>query len=411
MTEKLFYSDPYLKETRAKVLDAREKNGTVEVLLDRTIFYPEGGGQPSDRGTIEGDGFRIEVERVRGKDEIWHIGKLMGRLPREGDEASLRLDWEWRHENMKAHTGQHIISAVIKGLYGAGTTGFQIFPEHSKIEIDYPGELTWDMIERVERLTNEVVWADVDVETYVYSSLDDMPQEIRDRLRKDLSPKVRPPIRIVKIGTVDVTPCGGTHVRSTREIGMVKVLRFYRKTRKLWRIEFVTGKRAISSLNIILSDYWRSLDEMPRKDRPLFERVFDLKTTIDELKRELDDVRRELWNWKGKALLDRAKEVRGVKVVAHVDDADMKDAQAFAVHLVDKNPGTVAVIGGRRYVLIARNKDIEGLSAVEVLRKALKRVGGRGGGSDNLAKGGGFRATPEEAVSAVVEEVKKLLTG
>ncbi len=410
MTVKLYNEDPYLREAKTRIIGVSKGKGEgkVKLALDRTIFYPEGGGQPSDRGIIEGEGFRLRVEHVHGKGEVWHEGVLEGRMPKKGEEVRLSIDWEWRYENMRAHTGQHILSAIIKGLYGTETTGFQIFPEHNKIEIDYGGELSWDMMTRTEELANEVVWADVEVEIEIYNKL---PKGVERRLRKALSGKVKPPIRVVRIDNVDVTPCGGTHVRSTREIGLIKVLRFYRKSRKLWRVEFATGKRALRSLNNILGDYWRSLDGMPNKNRPLIERVGEIMDELGSKQELIDELRRELWNWKGKALLDRAKEVRGVKVVAHVDDADMKDAQAFAVHLVDKNPGTVAVIGGRRYVLIARNKDIEGLSAVEVLRKALKRVGGRGGGSDNLAKGGGFRATPEEAVSAVVEEVKKLLTG
>ena len=406
VTGKLFYSDPYLRETKARILKVAGDGGRIRLLLDRTIFYPEGGGQPSDRGVIEGDGFKLKVEHVHGKDEVWHEGALEGRMPEEGEEVRLSIDWEWRYENMRAHTGQHILSAIIKGLYGAETTGFQIFPDHCKIEIDYRGELGWDVVTRIEELANEVVWGDVEVEIEVY---DELPGEVERRLRKTLSEKVKPPIRVVRIGNVDVTPCGGTHVRSTREIGLIKVLRFYRKSRKLWRVEFATGKRALRSLNEILEDYWRSLDGMPNKNRPLVERVGEVMGELESRERLIDELRRELWSWKGKALLDRAEEVGGVKVVAHVDDADMKDAQAFAVHLVDKNPGTVAVVGGRRYVLIARNKEVEGLSAVEVLRRALKRIGGGGGGSDNLAKGGGFRVSPEEAVSAVVEEVKKVL--
>jgi len=91
MTERLYYSDPYLKETTARVLEVKDLgNGLVEVLLDRTIFYPEGGGQPSDRGLIEGDGFAIEVTKVKDRKEIWHEGVIEGRLPEKGEEVRLK---------------------------------------------------------------------------------------------------------------------------------------------------------------------------------------------------------------------------------------------------------------------------------------------------------------------------------
>ncbi len=404
MTEKLFYSDPYLKETTARITRVESGGEKIRLLLDRTIFYPEGGGQPSDRGIIEGDGFRVHVEKVTGKEEIWHEGRLEGRLPGEGEAVRLVLDWEWRYENMRAHTGQHILSAVIKGLYDAETTGFQIFEGYSKIEIDYPGELTWEIVERVERLSNEVVWGDIEVEVDVY---DELPRDVQSRLRKALSDKVKPPIRVVRIGTVDVTPCGGTHVGSTREIGLIKVLRFYRKSRKLWRIEFATGNRALSALNEVLADYWESLDEMPNKNRPLSERVRELKGEIEGLEAEKDSLRRELWRWKAKALLQEARELGGFRLVAHVEEWPMKDAQAFAIHFADRNPGTVLLLAGENYVVFAKNKEVKGISMVELLREVLNEVGGGGGGSENLARGGGFRTSPEE----VLELAERILRG
>jgi len=406
MTEKLFYRDPYLREAKAKVLRVEGREGNVRVLLDRTIFYPEGGGQPSDRGVIEGNGFRVLVEKVYGKDEIWHEGKLEGRLPREGDEVRLILDWDWRYENMRAHTGQHILSAVIKDLLGADTTGFQIFPDHSKIEIDYPGELSWELIDEVERKTNEVVWGDVEVEVEVY---DELPEELSARLRKAISEKVKPPIRIVKIGTVDVTPCGGTHVRSTREVGIVKVLNFYRKSRKLWRIEFAAGNRALRALNGILEDYWSALDEMPNKNRPLRERVVELRDEIEKLEEEKSRLRRELWRWKAEALLRDAQEVNGVKVITLVEDSPMKDAQAFAIYLVEHNPDTIVLVAGENYVVFAKNEKLD-VSMRELLREVLSEVGGGGGGSDNLAKGGGFRVSPEEVLGVALEKLRSVLS-
>jgi len=403
MTEKLFYSDPYLTEATARILKVEMEGGKARLLLDRTVFYPEGGGQPSDRGVIEGEGFRVHVADVKGKDDVWHVGTLEGRLPKEGEEVTLKLDWEWRYENMRAHTAQHILSAVLKDVHGAGTTGFQIFEDYSKIEIDYPGELDWGTVLDVEKRANEIVWGNLPVEVSVY---DELPDGLRGRLRKELSDKVKPPIRIVSIPDVDIIPCGGTHVKRTGEIGLIKVLRFYRKTRKLWRVEFVAGNRALKAMDEVLSDYWRSLDEMAVKKRPLLQRVGELKEALAGVEAEKDALRKELWSWKARALLQEARELGGFRLITHVEGWPMKDAQAFAVHFVDKHPGTVLLLAGEGYAVFAKNAEVGGVSMVELLRAVLSEVGGGGGGSENLARGGGFRVPPRRVLEVAEEKLR-----
>ncbi len=404
MTEKLFYADAYLREAEAVIRAVEVENGRIRMILDRTIFYPEGGGQPSDRGTIVGDGFKIFVDDVQGKEEVWHEGRLEGRPPEPGESVRLVLDWEWRYENMRQHTGQHILSAVLKELYDANTTGFQIFEGYNKIEIDYPGELTWDMIFEIERRVNEVVWRDLPVQLEVY---DKLPAELKEKLRRGLSDRVKPPIRVVSIPGVDVIPCGGTHVRGTGEVGFIKVLNFYRKSRKLWRVEFACGGRALRYLDGVLDDYWKSLDEMPNKNRPLVERVGELKGEIEGLRAEKDTLRKELWEWKARALLGAAREIGGLKVIAHLERVPLKDAQVFAVYLVDRNPNTVALIVGKNYVIFAKNRGTEGISMKALLEEVLSKTGGRGGGSEVLARGGGFKGSPEEVLQVALKVLRE----
>ncbi|NJE08232.1 alanyl-tRNA editing protein [Thermococcus sp. M39] len=406
MTARLFYDDAYLKEAKARIDALEFKGDRIKLKLDRTIFYPEGGGQPSDRGIIKGDGFEIRVEKVYGKDEIWHEGTLKGREPKAGEEVELELDWEWRYENMKQHTGQHILSAVLKDLYDSNTTGFQIFENYNKIEIDFDGKLTWEHILKAEIRANEIVRRDLPVEIEFY---DKLPEDLRNQLRKDLSDKVKPPIRIVRIPGVDVIPCGGTHVKSTGEVGFIKVVNFYKKSKNIWRIEFVCGNRALRYLGDLLKDYWRSLDEMPNKNRPLVERVRELKSEIEKLEEEKKALRLEVWEWKAKALLKESEEVKGIKIVSTVEELDMKDAQAFVVYLVDKNPNTIALVVGRNYVIFAKNRGVEGVSMKELLREVLKETSGGGGGSEVLAKGGGFKVEPEKVLEIAKEKLKRLL--
>ncbi|MFA4720035.1 alanyl-tRNA editing protein [Pyrococcus kukulkanii] len=402
MTERLYYEDPYLREAEAIVEDVKVEGDRVAIKLDRTIFYPEGGGQPGDRGKIKGEGFEVLVENtVEKADGIWHLGTLKGSTPKKGDKVKLDLDWHWRYENMKLHTGQHIFSAVLKKLYDLDTSGFHIFEDYAKIEVN--GEVTWEMIERAELETNNIIQKDlpVTVEEYKY-----LPDDIASILRKHVT-KVKDNVRIVKIGDIDVTPCGGTHVNSTREVGFLKVLRFYKKSKGVWRIEFVAGERVIRKLNEILKDYWESLDRMPNKNPPLSKRIKEMLESVDKLKDRFDAQRKELWKWKEQALLSRSWEVGDYNVVTFVESWEMKDAQAFAVDFVKNNPGTIVILASDDYVIFARNEEVP-VSMKELLKKVMEELGGKGGGTDNLARGK-IEAEPEDVIDVALEKLKEML--
>ncbi|WP_297418617.1 DHHA1 domain-containing protein [Thermococcus sp.] len=402
MTELLFYRDPYLKETTSKVVDVKNlRNGFVEVLLDRTIFYPEGGGQPSDRGLIEGNGFTIKVTKVKSREDVWHEGIIEDRIPEKGEEVRLKLDWDWRYENMKNHTGQHILSAVLKRLYDLDTTGFQIFEEHNKIEVN--GKLDWSMITRAEIEANDIIRRAIPIETEEFKYL---PEDIAKTLRKHVS-KVTDRVRIVEIEGVDRTPCGGTHVSNTSEIGLIKVLRFYRKAKGLWRIEFVCGNRALKKLNGILEDYWSALNDMPNKNPPLTERVMEFNENIKALEGQIDDLRRELWHWKGRALIDKAVEMGNYNVFSLVEKWEMKDAQAFAINFVKENPGSILLLAGENYVVFAKNEEVD-VSMRKLLREVIEELGGKGGGTDNLARGK-VDAEPEDVIEVAKDALRRTI--
>ncbi len=406
MTIKLFYNDAYLRRTEAEIEEVKIDGRKIRLLLNRTIFYPEGGGQPSDRGFIRGKGFEAKVEHVSGRDKIWHDGELRGRKPKAGEKVELELDWGWRYENMKQHTGQHILSAVLKDFYDSDTTGFQIFENYNKIEIDFDGELTWEHILKAEIKANKIVSDDLPVQI---ESHEELPMNIKSFLRKPLSEKVIPPIRIVSIPGIDVIACGGTHVKSTREIGPIKVLSFYRKTRNIWRIEFACGNRALNYLNMLLEDYWKSLNEMSNKNRPLVERIREFHKEFEKLEEEKMELRKELWRWKAKALISRAEKLEGIKIISTVESWSMKDAQAFLVYLVDKNPNTIALVAGRNYVIFAKNRNVGGIPMNILLKEVLKEIGGGGGGSEILARGGGFKVEPERVLEIARKKLLRII--
>ncbi|MBD0271177.1 MAG: alanyl-tRNA editing protein [Acetobacteraceae bacterium] len=235
MTELLYRADPYARECAARVLAA----GPDGVLLDRTVFYAQAGGQPGDAGALEWDGGSMRVARaVKGPgDTVLHLQAEGAALPPAGAGVAARLDWALRHRHMRMHTALHLLCSLIPG---AGVTGGQIGPERSRLDFDLAEPPAKDWL--TERL-NALVAADHPVgERWITEAeLDAGPGLVRTL-------SVQPPrgagrIRLVRIGPedapVDLQPCGGTHVRSTAEIGRVEVTKLENKGKQNRRVYVV----------------------------------------------------------------------------------------------------------------------------------------------------------------------------
>ncbi|MCD6483076.1 MAG: alanyl-tRNA editing protein AlaX [Candidatus Aenigmarchaeota archaeon] len=407
MTEKLYYSEPYLREVEATIAKIDFLNGKeAELILDKTIFYPEGGGQPSDRGVIESDNYKIEIDHVYKKDgEVIHHGFLKGNKPKAGDIVKVSIDWFWRYENMKQHTGQHILSAIILKKIGAETTGFQIFDKYNKIEIETDEKLNWNLITEIEIEANHVVSKSIDVEAVWYNEL---PEDLEQKLRKYVSEKVKGKIRIVKIDDIDIVPCGGMHVKNTREVGLIKVLRFYQKTSKVWRIEFVCGNRALIELNKILLDYSQSLKTIGNKNYPLFKSIEELKESHSNLWKEKEELRKQLIDLKIEGLIEKSIKVKGFNVIILTDEISMKEYQEIATRLIDTHKKTIFLGATNRYALFAKSKDVA-IDMNELMRAVMGKFDGKGGGSAILAKGGKYNAKPDEIINEAIEKIKEFL--
>lgn len=231
MTETLFRDDAYLKSSEARVTGVNERGG---ILLDRTVFYATGGGQPGDTGTIElADGRRIPIGATvfgEAKEQIVHVPAVEGLLPAVGDTVMLDLDWERRLKHMRMHTALHIICAVLK----TQISGCQIGDMESRIDLNMPEPPDKDA---VQALIMDAVNADHAIST---EWITDAELDANPGLVKSMS--VQPPrgsghVRLVRIGEdFDLQPCGGTHVATTRDIGTVLVTKIENKGRQNRRI-------------------------------------------------------------------------------------------------------------------------------------------------------------------------------
>ena len=209
------------------------------LVLDGTYFYPEGGGQPADRGTVEWDGGRAAVVGVRkNHGDVRHrLGELAGGLPAEGETVTGRIDAERRDRLRRMHTAQHVVSRVVLDEFGAATAGNQVGVDRSRIDFE-PADFDEDDLETIERAANAVVARDLPVEKTERprDRVEDETPEGRTQL--DLIPDSVDPLRVVAVGEFDLCPCGGTHVDRTGRVGEIRITGRTSKGEDVERVEF-----------------------------------------------------------------------------------------------------------------------------------------------------------------------------
>lgn len=256
----LFYTNPYLREFDATVVACTEGKKGFEVVLDNTAFYPEGGGQPADLGTL-GEAKVSDVRRQNGviihfTDKALEVGATVHGV----------LDWERRYDNMQNHTGEHVLSGVINHAFGYENVGFHMHDD--AITIDMDGPMTDDDVKAMEKAANDMIKADIAVDISFPSAEERAAMGFRSK--KELTGKVR----IVNIPTADCCACCGTHVKSTQEVGIIKVLSAS-KHRGGTRIEFVCGDRA-------LRDFTKKHDEVIKASRLLSVKPDEVAAAVEK---------------------------------------------------------------------------------------------------------------------------------
>src|ERR1044072_4970673 len=235
VTERLYYSDSHLIEFEARVVDLSDRvSGWTAIVLDRTAFYPTGGGQPSDTGTL--NGVRVVECIDDGDNGVLHV--VQGAAPSRDAIVHGRVDWSRRLDHMQQHTGQHILSQAFINLYNAPTRSFRVLETSCEIDVDLSNPTT-DIIERAVELANNVIWEDrtITIRNVTSDEAAELP------LRK--SPARDGELRLIEIEGFDLTPCGGTHAYRAGEVGMIAV-RSWERAKGLTRIEFVAGTRALA---------------------------------------------------------------------------------------------------------------------------------------------------------------------
>lgn len=366
-TRRLYYEQPYLDRFEAVVARSEPRGAHWAAVLDRTAFYPEGGGQPADLGRLA-EAAVLDVREREG--EIEHLVDLP--LP-VGQAVEGRLDWPRRFSLMQHHTGEHILSGVVKELFGLENVGFHMGA--AMVTIDFDGPLDAGRLAQAELLANRAVWANRPV-TADYPP----PGELAGlsyRSKKALTGAVR----IVTVEGTDRCACCGTHVARAGEVGLIKLVAPQSHKGGV-RVGLLCGERA-------LEDYRRKDQRVGAVSALLSVKQDGVVEGVERLRRELEDARRQRDASRDALFAEKcAAHSGGAETLCLFEEGlSSGDLRRCCLRLIEQRPGLCAVLsddgaGGHRYALGGRGQDARALS--RALHAAL---GGRGGGSAELAQG------------------------
>lgn len=401
-TERLYYNDSHLIEFEARVIDVTERvSGWIAVLLDRTAFYPTGGGQPSDTGTL--NGARV-VECIDDGDRgVLHV--LQNFAPARDEVVAGRVDWARRLDHMQQHTGQHILSQAFIQLFNAPTRSFRVLETVCEIDIELADPST-EIIERAVELANNVVWEDRAITIHNVSA----EQAAEMSLRKE--PSREGELRLIEIEGFDLTPCGGTHAYRTGEVGMI-AMRSWERAKGLTRIEFVAGTRA-------LADY-RKANRAAREVAALFstgrddiaQNATQLVDENKELHRQVRQLEEIAAGVEAERLLSSAAvRADGTRIVTHVFNAREVESLKKLAHALITHPHTIALLASRESdtvrLVFARSADAPGDMSL-LMRDACTLLDGRGGGKPEIAQGGGKNVSKlDDALQLATESLSRI---
>ena len=404
MTERLYYHDSFLYEFDAEVRAVSGHDARTAVVLDRTAFYPTSGGQVFDTGSLLLNGDKIRVAEVVDGDNGEVVHFVEGGHIATGSRVHGLIDVERRRDHMQQHSGQHVLSAAFVRLFEMPTASFHMGADYCSIDLDTKS-LSARQVEAAEALANDVVMENRPVGIRFVSQ-----EEARSLGLRKLPPGDKDQLRLIEIRDFDLTACGGTHVTGTGQIGSI-LLRKTEKAKQGWRVEFVCGKRAVATARrdfTVLSEagslYSSHIWEVPQQIRKAQE---ELKASRKANDRTLEEVA-ALY---AAQLLAETAEVGGCKIVVRTfADRDLSFIKLLAQRITRHTAHAVALLAatsGQPALVFAASPD-RPFDMGALMKDALAKLGGRGGGSKDMAQGGPANV---DGVEATLAEIAARLSG
>ena len=377
--EKLFYIDSYIKNFTAEIEEVKEVDDKFHVLLNKTAFFPGGGGQYCDLGTID----NINVLDVyEENDKIYHV---LEKKPNRIHKVKCEIDWDRREYGMQHHFGQHIISACFNNEYKAKTVGFHLGKDFSTVDIE--GFFKEEDILKIEKMCNEIIRENITVEF-----LNITKKEAKKlKIKEDLS-KLGDNIRVVKIDDIDINLCCGVHMKNTLDLRVIKIKKF-EKYKKATRIEFLCGTKAIEEM-LKRENYLNKICKLlSSNEEDAYKSIENLNNKLNEVNKENRRLEEIISNYEGKEMIESAEKINNMNVIVKVyENKTMNYMNKIANKIIEKenNIGLFALKNDDRLnLLFACSKNLEKMDMNILLKDSIKLIDGKGGGSKVLAQGGG----------------------
>ena len=381
-TEKLFYEDSHLKEFDASVRACVPDGERYRVVLDRTAFFPEGGGQYADTGYLDG----VRVLDVREKEDVvYHITEAP---LEEGEKVHGRINWEERFGKMQQHSGEHIVSGIVHEWLGYNNVGFHLGSDYCTLDFD--GQITKEQLKEIERRANGAVFENVDIQVSYPSKEELAALDYRSKI------EIEGQVRIVTVPGYDVCACCAPHVKKTGEIGLIKLVNMV-NYKGGERITMLCGYRA-------LSDYDRKDESTKAISAALCAKETDIAQAVEHLKGEQAALKGKLIALQQKMIRYQAQEIDISGDIVTVFDRELSGngPRELMNQLLSRGAKVCAVFagtddGGYRYVIGSHKEDVRPLC-----RRLNEAFAGKGGGKPGMVQGS--LTGSEEAVRKLCAE-------
>jgi alanyl-tRNA synthetase len=398
LTERLYYIDSFLTEFEARVVAVSREAGDTAVILDRSAFYPTSGGQVFDTGwlnmpgTSDLQGFRVkDVAENEQTGDVLHIVEGGAEDLQPGAVVRGTIDTDRRRDHMQQHSGQHVLSAAFEKLYGFATVSFHMGDESCTIDLASDA-ISAEQLESVEKLANQVIADDRPVEIRFAT-----PDEARAMGVRKVPATERDRLRLIDIGDFDLNACGGTHVRSTGQIGAI-LLRKTEKVKQGVRVEFVCGLRAVRTAR---RDFETLTETAALFSTHIWEVPQQVRKSLDEIKsaqKAQHHLLEEVAGLQAEHLLQAAQNRGAYKlVVQFFPDRDLTYIKMLAQKLT-RNGTTIALLGcgGPQPSLVFGQTAGLGNDMGALMKQTVQQLGTRGGGNRDMAQGGAPDQTSAE---------------
>ena len=403
MTDRLYYHDSFLYDFDAEVREVSESPRPA-LILDRSAFYPTSGGQVFDTGVISAENEKLKVTEVADSEDghIVHYLEAPVKDIKPGTRIHGQIDTSRRRDHMQQHSGQHVLSAAFVKLFDMPTVSFHMADDYCSIDLE-AANLSKDQVERAERLANEAI-------------LENRPVDIRFVTRNEagklglrkLPPGERDELRIIDIRDWDISACGGTHVSQTGQIGCI-LLRKVEKVRQGFRVEFVAGQRAVATARrdfTILTEtaalFSAHIYDVPQQTAKALD-------AIKVLRKQREQSEEELAEAQAAAMLAETAESGGRKLIRRTfSEREMNSLKLLAQKLIRLAPNVVVLLGSTapQPSLVFAQSPGQPFDMGQLMKQMMGKLGGRGGGSKDMAQGGLSNAAAVE--SGLSEAAKSL---